>query len=175
MSVVLRALQRGDAPILAAHANNPQIAKYMRDRFPNPYTVDDALRFIDFVTSDQSRERAFGIRTKVHGDVVGVISLSLQSDTQRHAAELGYWVGEAEWGKGVASAAVAELLDNLKMYVDTPLRRIYSYVYADNIASSCVLTKNGFQNEGYLRDYAIKHDEFKDAILYSRIIRETVN
>ena len=170
MRVVLGPLQRGDAQSLAAHANNPRIAKFMRDRFPYPYSVDDALRFINFVNSEESKEKAFGVRTTVEGDVVGVISLSLQSDTQRFSAELGYWVGESEWGKGVASSAVAELMDNLKLYVDVPLRRIYSYVYADNVASSSVLQKNGFQKEGLLRDYAFKNGEFKDAILYARII-----
>ena len=166
---------------LAVHANNPRVAQFMRERFPSPYSVEDATNFINYLNSPNCCEKAFVIAVPTDEDddnspedTVGIISLVMQSDIHRHSAELGFWIGEQYWGKGIGSAAVIELLDNLKSYVpmtgDVPLRRIYAFSHAENIGSARVLAKSGFEREGFLRDYAFKNGEFSDGILYARII-----
>src|SRR5688500_2664235 len=103
---MLRRLTRCDAPSLAYDGDDREIWLNLRDRFPHPYTEDAANMFIAFA-SRQEPELIFGI--EVDEAIVGVISLIPGHDIERVSCELGYWLGRAYWGRGIAVDAVSLL------------------------------------------------------------------
>src|SRR5688500_7750178 len=94
----LRPLVLDDAPALAHHANDRGIWENLRDRFPHPYTVADAVAYIEQV-GRRPVQTSFGI--VVAGEAVGSISLMVGDDIARRSAEVGYWIGRAHWGRGI--------------------------------------------------------------------------
>src|SRR4029079_16654406 len=96
---LLRPLTPADAPSLAAHANDRSIWLNLRDRFPHPYHLSDAEQYIAGVMNQQV-QTSFGII--VEGQAAGSISLMLREDVERISAEIGYWLGRAFWGRGIA-------------------------------------------------------------------------
>ena len=159
---MLRELTLSDAPSLARHANDRRIWLQLRDVFPHPYQEEDAREFIERIRL-QNQPTAFALA--VDGRAVGVIGLILQHDINRLSAEIGYWIGTAHWGKGIATAAVTALTkwsrDELKMV------RLFATPFADNAASCCVLEKSGYIREGLMRKSAIKDGRFQDQVLYA--------
>jgi RimJ/RimL family protein N-acetyltransferase len=159
---VIRPWRPGDAEALVAHANNYKVWRNMRDRFPYPYTMDDAREWIQ-----HAREEFPGVNFAivVDGEAAGGIGLILNSDIHRYSAEIGYWLGEAFWGRGVVTEAVRALtrwaFDNFN------LNRIYAGVLEWNPASMRVLEKAGYQFEGRLRNAAIKQNQVMDEFIYS--------
>src|SRR5262245_53405266 len=94
----VRSWRESDAESLARHANDRRIARNLRDRFPHPYGLDDARRFIEHATSADP-ETVFAI--EVDGEAAGGIGLMLHTDVERVGAEIGYWLGAAHWNKGI--------------------------------------------------------------------------
>ena len=94
---VLRPWREGDEPSLVRHANNYEVWRRLRDRFPHPYTHADAEQWIAFVQR-QDPHTQFAI--EVRGEATGGIGLEVGSDIERRTAEIGYWLGEAFWGRG---------------------------------------------------------------------------
>jgi len=160
----LRAFHRDDAPLLARHANNPKIAIYLRDRFPHPYSTADALRFFDYAAD--TREECVAC-IEVHGEAAGVIGILFRSDIERCSAELGYWLGEDFWGRGIITAAIGCFSDwAMPRFA---LTRVYAEVMAENPASGRVLEKCGFERVGLLRKAAIKAGVYHDYVLYDLV------
>lgn len=157
----LRQLRRDDAEAIAIHGNNPKIAANLRDRFPHPYTVEDARRFLDYVESDAG-ECVAGIDAA--GEAVGAIGLQFRSDIERCSAELGYWLGEAYWGRGIMTAAIRGFASWAMPRFE--LTRVYASVFAENAASIRVLQKAGFIRVGVLRKAAVKDGAYRDYVLY---------
>ena len=159
---VLRELTLSDAPSLARHANDRRIWLQLRDVFPHPYQEEDARKFIERIRL-QNQPTAFALA--VDGHAVGVIGLILQYDINRLSAEIGYWIGTAYWGKGIATAAVTAFTkwsrDELKMV------RLFATPFADNSASCRVLEKAGYIREGLMRNGAIKDGRLQDQVLYA--------
>src|SRR5262245_11084017 len=89
-----------DLRSLALHANNRQVWLNLRDLFPHPYTEDDARRYIE-ATLAKDPETSFAIA--VDGAAVGGIGYTLHDDVERVSAEIGYWLGEPFWGRGITS------------------------------------------------------------------------
>ena len=160
----LRAYEPGDVTSLARAANNPRVAAQLRDRFPHPYTEADARAWIAVVTAQQP-VTSFAIATP-HA-VIGGIGLEPQPDVHRHTAELGYWLAEPYWRRGIATRAVQAFTE--QSFVEYSLVRIYAFVFETNPASARVLEKAGFQLEGRLRSSVIKHGEHLDQLLYARL------
>lgn len=159
---VVRSWTLNDVPALARHANDARIAANMRDRFPHPYSEQDALRFIMFSQS-LTPETNFAI--DVGGEAVGGIGFLLHEDIERCSAEIGYWLGAAMWGRGIVTAALRELT---RYAIDThQLTRVYAVPFSDNVGSIRVLQKAGFVREGTLRRSAIKHGRVRDQELYA--------
>jgi ribosomal-protein-alanine N-acetyltransferase len=159
---LVRSWRPTDVDALPVHANTRKLWLNLRDRFPHPYTSDDAVRWIEYVL--QSRpETNFAI--DVDGEAVGGIGVVLHEDVERCSAEIGYWVGERYWGRGVASAALegftAYAFDAFK------LTRIYALPFAHNRASARVLEKAGYRYEGTLRRSAIKDGVVLDQLMYA--------
>jgi [ribosomal protein S5]-alanine N-acetyltransferase len=163
-NIILRPLEINDASVLAGMANNINIWNNVRDFMPYPYTLQDAWNFIAMCETEDM-VTTFGIEYK--GNLAGVIGLSLQGDIYKHAAELGYWIGEDYWNLGIASSAVGLIVQ----YGFEKLNRIriYSGVFAHNKASQKVLEKNGFILEAIFKKGYIKNgvigNEYKYALV----------
>ncbi len=140
---VIRSWMMADAEAMARYANNRKIAVNLRDAFPQPYSIEDAKRFLEFLAREQP-EVTFAIATTT--EAIGCIGLRLGTDVHRKTAELGYWLGEPFWGRGLMTEAVAALsrwaLENLE------LNRIYAEPFANNPASARVLEKRGSRARG---------------------------
>lgn len=163
--VQLRPWQLTDAASLARHANDPDIARNLRDVFPHPYSLADAQHYLDFVTDPASPQLTLAI--DVAGEAVGSISLVFQPDVHRRSAEIGYWLGRAFWGQGIATAAVRQLSSYGLASFD--VGRLYAAVFAANQASARVLAKAGYELEGRLRQAVTKNGQTFDALLFARV------
>ena len=166
VGAVLRPFQMEDAPVLARHANERLIWQNMRDRFPHPYALADAKRYIEFATSSAA-DRELALCLEVDGEAAGGIGLLFKHDVSRRAAEIGYWLGRAHWGRGIATAAVRALTAYGFEHCD--LVRIYALVFAPNEASARVLSKAGFELEGRLRQAITKDGRTLDGLLLATI------
>ena len=160
----VRSWRPDDATALVEHANNRKVWLNLRDRFPHPYTARDARAFLKSVLTARP-ETSFAI--DVDGAAVGGIAFHLQSDVERVGAELGYWLGEKFWGRGIATAAVRAVTEHAMQAHG--LLRVFALPFADNHASTRVLEKAGFTREGVLRSSAIKDGRVLDQLLYARI------
>lgn len=162
MSFILRKWSKSDADSLVSNANNFNIAKFMTDGFPHPYTVDHATKFIDFAMKTESAN-IFAI--DVNGLAVGGIGLHSQHDIMRKNAELGYWLGEQYWGQGIVTEAIKQIVDFGFSNLD--ITRIYARPFHTNLASQKVLLKAGFIHEATLTKTIFKNGEFLDECIYS--------
>jgi len=158
----LRPWREGDQHDLVRHANNRQIWLGLRDRFPHPYTLPDADAFLTRAGA-QNPSTVFAIT--IEDRPVGGIGLVLGSDVERISAEIGYWLGEAYWGRGIATAAVRALTS--QAFATFELNRIFAIPYADNSASIRVLVKAGYRHEGTLVASAIKDGQIRDQELFA--------
>lgn len=153
-----------DIPSVARYANNLKIAMNLRDGFPHPYTLDDAESFIRHAISEDPSKLLFAIEADDH--VVGSIGALFGSDVYRINAEIGYWLAEEYWGRGIITGAVtalaAYIFDNYK-----DIERLYAEPFSDNHASARVLEKAGFRLEATFRHNVIKMNKIKDSHIYS--------
>lgn len=167
----LRVWKTEDAKSLAQAANNPNIAKNLRNAFPNPYTLEDAIWFInDSIINAERKQINYAI--VVDGQAVGGIGISVKDDVYEKSAELGYWLAEDFWRKGIMSRAVQTICKEAFGIFD--IVRIFAEPFADNEGSRGVLEKAGFTNEGTMRNGVFKNGEIHSYCMYS-ILREEVN
>ena len=160
----VRSWRTSDAESLLRHANNRNIWLNLRDAFPHPYTKHDARAYIRSVR-DRSPETTFAIA--VDDEAVGSIGFVLRTDVERVSAEIGYWLAEPFWGRGITSEALAALT---RYAIDTHrLTRIYALPFAWNLASCRVLEKAGYVLEARLRRSAIKDGQVTDQMQYAFI------
>jgi [ribosomal protein S5]-alanine N-acetyltransferase len=158
----LRDWRRGDETSLALHANNYKIWRNVRDRFPHPYSLEDAERWIEHARNEDPLTN-FAI--VVEGAAVGGIGLIFHGDIYHRSAELGYWLGEAYWGRGLATEAVSGVVE--WGFANFDIARIYAGVLAWNPASARVLEKAGFQFEARLRRAVTKEGVTMDELMYA--------
>jgi [ribosomal protein S5]-alanine N-acetyltransferase len=161
---IIRNWQIQDAPSLAKYANNRKIWLNLRDAFPYPYSLGDAEVFISRVT-EADPVTIFAIES--HSEAIGSIGLLLGNDIHLFTAEMGYWLAEPYWGKGIMTDAVQFL--TTWAFDELRLHRISAEPYANNTASHRVLEKAGFIREGVLRSSAFKDGKIIDQYLYSKI------
>ena len=164
----VRSFRDTDAAELARHANNRKVWLQLRDRFPHPYSIDDACRFIAFARGGDP-ETVFAVT--VSDVAVGSIGATLRDDVERCSAEVGYWLGEPYWGRGIATLALTGFTRYALTAYD--LERLYAVPLASNTASCRVLEKVGYRLEGRMRRSAIKDDSVQDQLLYA-ILRGNV-
>jgi len=166
-SFLLRPFREEDVPSLAHYANNLKIARFMTNRFPHPYTEEDARAFIKLAMSHEPT-KIFTI--DIDGKASGGVGLFQQEDVHCKNAELGYWVAEPFWGKGIVSAAILEMIDYGFNTFD--IDRIYAVPFGPNTASQRVLEKTGFKLEARFEKTIFKHGEQLDELVYA--IRKNV-
>lgn len=158
---LLRPWQTDDAPLLARYADNPRIAAGMRDGFPSPYTCEDARCFITGATSPGAR---LLLAIVVRGEPAGGIGITPLEDVYRGTAELGYWLAEPFWGRGIVTDAVRALVP---VIFDQPgIIRIQAGVFSTNPASMRVLEKCGFVREAVHRNAITKHGIVMDEVMF---------
>jgi ribosomal-protein-alanine N-acetyltransferase len=166
--VFLRELVVEDRDQLAQLANNKKIFNNIRDFFPHPYTKKNAEEFIAQCNREDPKT-TFAI--EFSGEFSGVIGLVLQQDIYRMSAEIGYWIGEPFWNKGIASEAVKLMIHY--GFKTLGLVRIHTGVFDYNKASQRVLEKCGFIKEGVFRNSVLKNgvicDEYRYAVLNNRL------
>lgn len=162
--VRLRELHLSDKSQLAKLANNKNIWDNLRNTFPYPYSEGDAKSFINRVVEEKPRQN-FGI--EYNGKLCGVIGVILQRDIYRKSAEIGYWIGEPFWAKGIASKAI-ELITTYG-FEDLKLIRIFAGVFESNTASMKALENNGYKKEGIFKNAIFKNDKFYDEHRYFKL------
>ena len=162
----VRSYRTSDAEPLAHHGDNRAVWINLRDRFPHPYRVDDGKNYIAHCL-EAVLPTSFAIA--VDGEAVGGISFHPGTDVERIGAEVGYWIGESFWGRGIASAAVRLL--TAYAFEERKLERLFALPFARNAASARVLEKAGYVREGVLRRSCFKAGEFEDQLLYAKLRR----
>jgi len=160
----LRPWRLDDAAALVRHADNINVARQLRDRFPHPYTRGAAQAFLRFATSS---ERPSNLAIDVDGEAAGGVGFVPGTDVERYSAEVGYWLGETLWGRGIATEAL-ELL-TAHVFASHNLLRCFALPFADNIGSIRVLEKAGYRLEGILRSSSVKYGQPRDQAIYARI------
>ena len=158
----VRSFRDSDAAELARLANNRKVWLQLRDRFPHPYTIDDARRFIK-LAFEGIPETMFAVT--VNDAPVGSIGVVLHDDVERFSAEVGYWLGEPFWGRGIATRALVGFTHFA--FVTYDLERLYAVPFASNAASCRVLQKAGYRLEGRMRRSVVKAGTVQDQFLYA--------
>jgi RimJ/RimL family protein N-acetyltransferase len=161
-SCIIRPWTRADREPLVRHADNRQVWLMLRDQFPHPYTRADADDWLAHVAQQQP-VTSFAI--VVGDDAAGGIGLAPQPDVHRRSAEVGYWLGEAFWNRGIMTAAVRAFTTYAFDAFD--LIRIFAGVFSSNPASMRVLEKAGYTRVGILRRSVVKDGQVLDQVLYA--------
>ena len=160
----VRSWRTSDADALARHANNRHIWINLRDAFPHPYSKRDAREFLKSLSRRQP-ETLFAIA--VNDEAVGGIGFVLHPDVERVSAEIGYWLAESCWGRGIVTEALSAVT---RYAIETHgLTRIFAVPFAWNTASCRVLEKAGYVLEARLRQSAIKDGRLTDQLQYAFI------
>jgi RimJ/RimL family protein N-acetyltransferase len=163
-SCLLREFRKGDEPSLVRHANNRNVWINVRDTFPYPYRQADARAWIRLASHD-GLNQVFAI--DVDGFAVGAIGIRPGTDVNALSAEIGYWLGEEYWNRGIATEAVVAMCNY--GFNTLGMQRVYAEVFQWNDASMRVLEKAGFVREGVLRSSAIKDRKIIDQVVYAKI------
>jgi len=160
----LRPWQPDDEEALVKYANNPKVSAHLFDTFPYPYTVTDARQWI---SSQQGIEQPSFFAIEMDGEIIGGIGISVKADVYRHGANIGYWLGEPFWDKGIMTQVLHLMIDYAFKNFD--LARLQAGVYHTNPASMRVLEKAGFTKEGVLRKAILKRGEFLDEHVFALV------
>jgi len=163
VKTILRPWCDGDVDALAGHANSRAVWLNLRDRFPHPYTRQDAGAWIAHCKAQHEPVLQFAI--DLDGQAIGGIGLETFGDVHRNTAEIGYWLGEPFWGRGIATAALREA--TAYAFASLPFQRLQAMVFGWNLRSARVLEKAGYTLEGRLRKSIFKDGRVTDALLYA--------
>jgi RimJ/RimL family protein N-acetyltransferase len=161
---VVRPWRVTDLDALVRHANDFEVARQLRDRFPHPYTRQDAQTFLRHATgaADQAN-----LAIEVSGEAAGAIGYVAGSDVERFSAEIGYWLGRQYWRRGIVTEALMLVTEDV--FARLNLLRLFALPFADNTGSIGVLEKAGYAREGLLRSSSVKHGVPRDQFIYARI------
>ena len=160
----VRTWRKSDLDALLRHANNPKIAANLRDQFPYPYTRRDAIDFLNYAR-DMDIPTSFAV--EYSGEAIGGIGIRVGSDITRLSAEMGYWLSEAYWGRGLMTRAMQAASDWAFDYYKVV--RLFATVFPQNVGSMRVLEKAGFEREAVLRRSAVKNGVILDQVLYAKV------
>lgn len=166
MEISLRPWRPEDAKEIWEYANNRKVAENLRDVFPFPYAEQDAVDFIKICIKGEGKGQLCRAIC-ADGRPVGSIAISLGQDVYRRSAELGYWLAEPFWGRGIMSKAVAQICQEAFEAFD--IVRIYAEPYAHNKGSRRVLEKAGFTLEGILKQSVYKNGQMHDSCIYAMV------
>ncbi|MEI8204505.1 MAG: GNAT family protein [Bacteroidota bacterium] len=160
MNYKLRPWKYDDLESLHQNADNSNINKFMSDGFPT--TIEKWKSFIDFTLKDQT---ILYLAIEINGQAVGGIGINPQKDIARNNAELGYWLAQEYWGKGIMTNAIKDIVR--LGFEKFSINRIYAKPFETNIASHKVLEKAGFVLEARFHKTVIKNSELLDELIYA--------
>lgn len=166
MICTIRKWELSDAADLAAALSNKKIQDNLRDGLPYPYTEQDGADYISAMLSADENE-TFAFAVTFDGKAIGSIGVFRKANIHKRTGELGYYIAEKYWGKGIMTEAVKQICDYI--FSNSDMIRIYAEPFAHNVASCRVLEKAGFQYEGTLRSNAVKNGKVIDMKMYSMI------
>jgi len=158
----LKKLSLDDALIFALHANNHNVWINLTDRFPHPYSEENAKDFIK-MTHVPDPIQVKGIY--IGDEPIGAIGLHPLHDVFRKNIELGYWIAEPYWGKGIMTQAIQQTVEY--GFANFDVTRIFARPFGRNIGSIKVLDKCGFKLEATLPQTVIKDGKFEDELIYA--------
>jgi ribosomal-protein-alanine N-acetyltransferase len=158
----LRPFRVTDAESLAHYANNKLIAGNLRDAFPYPYTINDAVQWIEITSKSMN---SLLLALVINDEVVGSVGVFPQSDVYRLSAEIGYWLAPYYWNRGYMALAIKSIVDYV--FSNSDIVRIYAGVFEHNAASARVLTKCGFIHEATHHNAVIKDSVIMNELIYS--------
>lgn len=161
---VLRPWRLEDKSSLIRHANNRNVSRHLLDRFPFPYTDADADRWLAIATGTSADMH---LAIEVDGEAAGGMSAMRGEGNARFSAEIGYWLGEVHWGRGIATATLRAFC--AAIFAHTDLERIEAGAFAGNIASQRVLAKAGFTQFAVRERYFHKDGAFIDDVMFARL------
>ncbi len=165
--IVLRPWTISDASQLALIADNKKIADNLRDGLPFPYSLKDALDWLNLILPENHPPRFFAIT--VDKQLVGSIAIVSKTDIYRKNFEIGFFLSENFWGKGIATKAIKAATSYA--FRDFDIIRVYAESFSDNTGSRRALEKAGFRHEATLQRNIIKNEIIKDSCIYS-VLRE---
>ena len=168
--IIIRRWEINDASSVAIYANNKNIFDNLRDGFPYPYSLKDARDFIQMAMKKDSSTQLFAI--DLNGEAIGSIGGIIKEDIYRLNAEVGYWLAEEFWGKGIITIAIKLITRHL--FEQFNIERIYAEPFSDNIASQKALEKAGYKLEARFIRNIIKNDVIKDSLIYSMLRSEFI-
>lgn len=155
---------------MVLHANSPLVARYMSLRFPHPYTHSDATTWIELNRTAPIDN--WGIYQSCAPEVqIGGTGIKPGSDVNAHTAEIGFWIGEAYWGKGYTT----EMLEGFTAWLFSPeqqergLRRLWGNVFEGNVASMRCFEKCGYEKEGVLKGHCEKGGVVLDVHIFGLV------
>jgi len=161
----LRPWAASDKAALVRYANNRNVSRSLRDVFPYPYTDADADRWLARVAGSAAPPGVYAI--EVGGEAAGTLAVERQTDVERLSAEIGYWLGEPFWGRGIVTEAVGRV--TALALAEDDILRLFASVFAWNAASMRVLEKNGYVGEAVLRRSGFKDGAVFDRVIYARV------
>ena len=166
MNCTIREWKIDDKTALAENLNNIKVLNNLRDDLPYPYTEEDAEAYITaMLAADKDKTFAFAIT--LDDKVIGSIGVFRCDNIHYRTAELGYYIGEPYWGKGIMTSAVKQICKYI--FYNTDIIRIFAEPFSYNIGSCRVLEKAGFQFEGLLKSNAEKNGTIIDMKMYALI------
>ena len=166
----IRPFERPDIDSIVKYADNPRIAQQLEDRFPNPYQHEDAERWLRHLGA---QDPLIHFAIAAPSEAIGGIGLNLRTDVYHRTGEIGYWLGEPFWGRGLATLAVKALSG--WAFQNFGLTRLQAKVFASNPASCRVLEKAGFSYEGRLVQSVTKQGRTMDQHIYALLRSEHEN
>ena len=168
MNCIIRKWKLTDAKDIAVALSNKKIQDNLRDGLPYPYSEQDGIDFISSMLS-AIEDETFAFAITLDDKAIGSIGVFRQQNIHRQIAEMGYYIAEEYWGKGIMTDAVKQICEYV--FKNSDILRIYAEPFAYNIGSCRVLEKAGFQYEGTLRNNAVKNGKVIDMKMYS-LLRE---
>lgn len=166
---ILRPWKPEDALSLARFADDPRIAENLRDAFPNPYGLGDAREFIASCLANEGKGQ-LSRAIEIDGGAAGSVGVFVGADVYRRSAELGCWLAEDYWGRGVMTRAVRQICREAFERFD--IVRIYAEPFERNAGSRRVLEKAGFTLEGTMRSGVFKNGAVQSYCMYSLLLGE---
>jgi RimJ/RimL family protein N-acetyltransferase len=161
--ICLRPWSVSDANQLASIANNKNIADNLRDGLPLPYTINDAIKWINSILPENIPPRFFAI--EIDNLIVGNIGLVSKTDIYRKNIEIGYFLDQRYWGKGIITKAIKAATSYA--FKEFDIVRVYAESFADNDGSRRALEKAGFNLEATIKSNIFKNGIIKDSCIYS--------
>jgi len=162
--IILRPWSLIDAPSLVSNANNKNISDNLKDSFPHPYSLENAVSFINLAIS-QKKEDAVFWAIDMNGEAIGCISGHLKKDVYKKNVEIGYWLGQRYWGKGIITDCIKEVTHYFFSNFD--IERIFAVIYASNTGSQKAIQKAGFIHEATLKRNVFKNNKLLDSYVYA--------